>query len=410
VTRATRNLVVALALVAGAVPARAFAAAPSSTPTTTKSTQTTSTQSQLDNLSKKIVEASREETTLIKKLDDANAKKVSTAARIAQIEKELPAAQASLDDASKKLAAVDAELAVAEEELAQARAHLKAGTNALKQRAIEAYMGRPDSSVMAVGVHVQTFREYVALRQYLKAVVATHVKVVNHYDDLEKAAQSLEETVARRRAEVKAQRDLVASKRNALTTAKSTQETLKAQAIAAAAEANSLLKQVRSRRAEFQAKYNQLKAQSDAIARLLKSRQSNQGPAPSGHGVLAVPIPGAPITDYFGPRVHPIFGDTRMHTGIDFGASEGTPIHAAADGVVVSAGPQGGYGNATIIDHGNSLATLYAHQSRMVVTAGQSVKRGQVIGYVGHTGYATGPHLHFEVRVDGTPVDPMKYL
>ena len=131
---------------------------------------------------------------------------------------------------------------------------------------------------------------------------------------------------------------------------------------------------------------------------------------PSGHGVLAVPIPGAPITSGFGPRVHPIYGDVRMHTGIDFGASTGTPIHAAADGVVVSAGPLGGYGNATVIDHGNGLATLYGHQSSIAVAPGQRVSRGQVIGYVGCTGLCTGPHLHFEVRVRGTPVDPMQYL
>jgi murein DD-endopeptidase MepM/ murein hydrolase activator NlpD len=131
---------------------------------------------------------------------------------------------------------------------------------------------------------------------------------------------------------------------------------------------------------------------------------------PSGHGVLAVPIPGAPITSGFGPRVHPIYGDVRMHTGIDFGASSGTPIRAAADGVVVSAGPLGGYGNATVIDHGNGLATLYGHQSSIAVAPGQRVRRGQVIGYVGCTGLCTGPHLHFEVRVRGTPVDPMQYL
>ena len=131
---------------------------------------------------------------------------------------------------------------------------------------------------------------------------------------------------------------------------------------------------------------------------------------PSGHGVLSVPIPGAPITSGFGPRVHPIYGDVRMHTGIDFGASMGTPIRAAADGIVVSAGPFGGYGNATVIDHGNGLATMYAHQSQIIVSAGQRVSRGQVIGYVGSTGFSTGPHLHFEVRVQGTPVDPMQYL
>src|SRR5207244_13313636 len=161
---------------------------------------------------------------------------------------------------------------------------------------------------------------------------------------------------------------------------------------------------------EFQAQLLALQRQSDALAAQLRARQSGQVLVPSGHGVLSVPIPGAPITSGFGPRVHPIYGDVRMHTGIDFGAGYGTPIHAAADGVVMSAGALGGYGNATVIDHGNGLATLYAHQSGMLVAPGQRVSRGQVIGYVGCTGLCTGPHLHFEVRVRGTPVDPMQYL
>jgi murein DD-endopeptidase MepM/ murein hydrolase activator NlpD len=393
--------VVALALVAGAVPLRAMAA---TTPTTAPNS------AQLANLSSKIAEASREEAALIGKLDAANAKKAASAKRIAELDKELPAVQASLDEASARLSVVDGELRIAEDALARADAQLRAGKDALKRRAIEAYIGQPDAATMSIGAKVKSFREYAALHQYLGAVIAVHTKIVGHYDSLQHEAASLRETVARRRAEAQSQRDLVARQKNALAAAIAGQQKARADAAAAAIDATNLLKQVRSRRAEFQAQYNALKAQSDAIARLLKSRQSGQADAPSGHGVLAYPIPGAPITDYFGPRVHPIFGDTRMHTGIDFGASEGTPIHAAADGVVVSAGVQGGYGNATIIDHGNSLATLYAHQSSMIVSAGQSVKRGQVIGYVGHTGYATGPHLHFEVRVDGTPVDPMKYL
>jgi murein DD-endopeptidase MepM/ murein hydrolase activator NlpD len=401
VIRATRIFLIALALVAGGVPLRAFAAP---TPTTAPSSQ-----SQLTNLSNKIAEASREEVALIKKLDAANSKKADTARRIVELDQQVPAVQAALDVAAQKLGVVDGELAVAEASLARATAQLGAGKNALKQRAIDAYIGRPDAGMMSVGLHVTTFREFVALRQYLNAVIETHAKVVDHYDDLQKSAAALQETVARRRAEAKAQRDVVARQKTTLTTALAAQQHSRSDAASAAAEAAELLKEVRSRRAEFQAKYNQLKAQSDAIARLLKSRQGGQS-APVGSGVLSAPIPGAPITDKFGPRVHPIFGDVRMHTGIDYGASEGTPIHAAADGVVVSAGPQGGYGNATIIDHGNTLATLYAHQSRMVVSAGQTVKRGQVIGYVGHTGFATGPHLHFEVRVNGTPVDPMKYL
>jgi murein DD-endopeptidase MepM/ murein hydrolase activator NlpD len=95
---------------------------------------------------------------------------------------------------------------------------------------------------------------------------------------------------------------------------------------------------------------------------------------------------------------------------MDIGAGSGTPIGAAGNGTVISAGWRGGYGNAVIIDHGGGIATLYAHQSRLGVSVGQSVSQGQIIGYVGSTGYSTGPHLHWEVRVNGSPVNPRGYI
>jgi murein DD-endopeptidase MepM/ murein hydrolase activator NlpD len=112
----------------------------------------------------------------------------------------------------------------------------------------------------------------------------------------------------------------------------------------------------------------------------------------------------APITSPFGWR----WG--RMHEGIDLGAAYGTPIAAAAAGAVIYAGWEGGYGNLVVIDHGGGLATAYGHQSRIAVSVGQQVAQGQIIGYVGSTGHSTGPHLHFEVRVNGQPVDPLGYL
>ena len=148
---------------------------------------------------------------------------------------------------------------------------------------------------------------------------------------------------------------------------------------------------------------------SDHLAELLRARQAGETATPARRGLFARPVDG-PITSGFGPRVHPIFGDVRMHTGVDFGVAAGTPIRAAGDGVVVLAGPYGGYGNATVIDYGNALATLYGHQSALLVAPGDRVTRGQVIGRSGCTGYCTGPHLHFEVRVYGTPVDPLPYL
>jgi murein DD-endopeptidase MepM/ murein hydrolase activator NlpD len=99
-----------------------------------------------------------------------------------------------------------------------------------------------------------------------------------------------------------------------------------------------------------------------------------------------------------------------LHPGIDIGVGMGTPIHAAAAGVVLIASYDGGYGNLVVLDNGGSISTAYAHQSAMAVTVGQRVSQGEVIGYVGSTGFSTGPHLHFEVRVNGTPVDPLGYL
>ena len=115
------------------------------------------------------------------------------------------------------------------------------------------------------------------------------------------------------------------------------------------------------------------------------------------------------ITSGFGWRRHPIYGSSRMHTGLDLDADSGDPIYAAAGGVVVSAGWRGGYGNCVIIDHGD-IATLYGHMSSISVGTGEAVTQGSRVGAVGSTGASTGPHLHFEVRINGEPVDPVPYL
>jgi murein DD-endopeptidase MepM/ murein hydrolase activator NlpD len=127
-----------------------------------------------------------------------------------------------------------------------------------------------------------------------------------------------------------------------------------------------------------------------------------QGGTPSAAGLIW-PVNG-PVTSPFGMR----WG--RMHEGIDIGVGYGTPIHAAAAGVVVWAGWLGGYGNLVVIDHGNGLSTAYGHQEQVAVSYGQHVDQGQVVGYVGCTGHCFGPHVHFEVRINGSPVDPLGYL
>jgi murein DD-endopeptidase MepM/ murein hydrolase activator NlpD len=151
-----------------------------------------------------------------------------------------------------------------------------------------------------------------------------------------------------------------------------------------------------------------LQAASARIAAQIRAAQARNSPStgptqtPSNAGLIW-PVQG-PVTSPFGWR----WG--RMHEGIDIGVGYGTPIHAAAGGTVIYCGWEEGYGNFVVIDHGGNLATAYGHQSSIAVTCGQQVNQGDVIGYVGCTGHCFGPHLHFEVRVNGNPVDPLGYL
>jgi murein DD-endopeptidase MepM/ murein hydrolase activator NlpD len=122
-------------------------------------------------------------------------------------------------------------------------------------------------------------------------------------------------------------------------------------------------------------------------------------------GVLQRPVPGVVSSD-FGLRRHPILGYTRMHKGLDFTAGYGTPILAATDGVVAAAGWAGGYGQQVRLSHAGGITTSYSHMSRIIAEPGSHVRQGQLIGYVGSSGLSTGPHLHYELHVNGVPVDP----
>lgn len=139
---------------------------------------------------------------------------------------------------------------------------------------------------------------------------------------------------------------------------------------------------------------------------------SSSAPPPSSAALPAVLDLPAPehVTSAFGPRIHPIEGAPKYHTGVDLRAPEGSPILAAQSGIVKSAGQRGGYGNAVEIDHGDGMSTLYAHASELLVVPGEKVRQGQAIARSGDSGHTTGPHLHFEVRVNDRPVDPTRAL
>jgi murein DD-endopeptidase MepM/ murein hydrolase activator NlpD len=233
-------------------------------------------------------------------------------------------------------------------------------------------------------------------------------------------------------------RRVYAADQTALVTLKETKKTIEAKKLAAETQRNQialltqqlmmqkatienqaqteqvLVKRLRNDREALTAALQQLELESDKIGQNIQQRLAARIAFPNavflpGTGQMLLPAEG-PITSGFGWRIHPILGTSRLHNGIDFGADYGSLIRAADNGVVISAEWTGGYGNTVIIDHGNGLTTLYGHASELYVMAGQSVQKGQPVAAVGSTGLSTGPHLHFEVRQAGEPIDPLPFL
>jgi murein DD-endopeptidase MepM/ murein hydrolase activator NlpD len=209
------------------------------------------------------------------------------------------------------------------------------------------------------------------------------------------------QVISARTAQTRDVRDELVGARNDLTTTRQQKVTDLSQLSAAARAEAEEIDSLQAASAAIGERIRRAQAQRAAAAQSTGTQSGSQS-TPSSSGFIW-PASG-PVTSPFGWR----WG--RMHEGIDIGAPYGSAIRAAASGTVIYCGWESGYGNLTVIDHGGSLATAYGHQSSIAVTCGQQVSQGQVIGYVGSTGHSTGPHLHFEVRVNGSPVDPMGYL
>jgi murein DD-endopeptidase MepM/ murein hydrolase activator NlpD len=365
---------------------------------------------QISTLREQVEEASAEESDLLGQLDDVQATRSKLDREVGTLDSKIDLVQHAVDEAAHAFDDLSAQLVTAQLKLTIATDEQTAAKNELRDRAVEAYIHRPELGAAGLIMHAGTLRALAASKGYYRAVINQQKIALDRYTKLKEETAALRQSVEDKRDEARRQQDAIVSQRQQLEGVRAERETVRQQVLTEEQQQEQLLSQIQAKKAEFQTQIAALQAESSAITLLLQGLQTGQVAIPAGSGRLALPIPGARITSTFGPRMHPIFHEVRMHTGVDFGAAAGTPIRAAADGVVLYAGPRGGYGNATIIDHGASLATLTAHQSAIYVTVGQRVKRGQVIGAVGCTGFCTGPHLHFEVRVNGTPVDPMPYI
>jgi murein DD-endopeptidase MepM/ murein hydrolase activator NlpD len=382
------------------------------------------------------------------KLDDIRQKQTETTTEIQAAEQELLGIRdqrqqlevslaqftAALADANAKLAATQAESdRLANEAIAlqmqidDTQQKLERARTAARRSAVVLYLRSDSAAMLDLIGSADGSGSVVEGRQYLKHINGKRHAIADRVSALRSELNDQAAQLAENRHAADAARDQAAAQQAQVATLQAQLQQAYDAAVTTdviyTGKRDNLVAQKAQLDAEFQAESDRIAAELAAAAAAEaaaaaaaananggsgSASASNQGPM--GNGTFARPIPGAAITSGFGYRTDPITGAQGLHSGIDFGASCGTPIMAAGSGTVLSAGWNGGYGNATIINHGGGLATLYGHQSQIGVSVGESVSQGEVIGYVGTTGRSTGCHLHFEVRVNGNPVDPSGYL
>jgi murein DD-endopeptidase MepM/ murein hydrolase activator NlpD len=362
----------------------------------------------IERLRDQITEAKQRENVLTADMAAASEQIDAIAGRVDELGSVVAALEAELDRHRARLAELRELIARQTRILAVLERNERIAEQRLADRVVEIYTtGRPSS--LEVLLSVSSLDDLITQLEYL--------------DDIAQRDQQIADEVAEGRRELAAERRRTEEIKaeEARTTAELAARTAEQrlalgelvarrdELVAAQADREVLLGSVREERREAQEDVEALEQASAELADQIRAAQASGAPGvTSGGGArpssgLAWPVSG-PITSSFGYR----WG--RLHAGVDIGVGYGTPIHAAASGTVIHAGWLGGYGNLVVVDHGDGLSTAYAHQQRIYVSVGQGVAQGDVLGEVGNTGYSFGPHLHFEVRVNGGPVDPLGYL
>lgn len=362
-------------------------------------------QSQLEAKQQKLEEVGERKgvlTTTISRfgeeIDQLTGEVAAIRTREAAVRARLEAKQAELDEAV-------AELDVARDRLEELRSRLKRALVALRERLVAMYeTGSPD--VLSVIVGSSGVDDLAARAEYLDRLHGMDEAVVGRVRELRDQVKRIVKRLRGAKERIEAARDAIASERRALGTARAALQSRQRQLVDARGQREAALEQISEHEQELHGHIAEIQGELAAQLAGTGATPLPAGPIVGGSGGLIWPVNG-PVVSGFGMR----WG--RMHEGVDIAVPEMTPIRAAASGTVLatqSDAESGGYGNFTCLDHGGGLSTCYAHQSSFAVAAGQAVSQGDIIGYTGCTGHCLGPHLHFEVRINGSPTDPMGYL
>ena len=368
-----------------------------------------------DELAQKIKDAQAE-------YNQASAAAKKAASALQSVKTKLPAAQAKLASANAKLAtsrAADrkaaAALAAAIAEDRRLQGEIVATENKIKD--MEGKVSNLARRLYTQGgtfVELEIVLESKDPSEFTERLAAVDAVARSSNESLMDMANAKAD-LALAKVKAEKQREIVNAKRQEAKTLLAAADAAQNEAEAAKREVDALvaqraaaLKVAENEKAKALRELNELKAEQKALlAKAKKGANVFAGPGPSG---LYWPIPNASTSGQIGWRTHPVYGYRSCHTGIDLRAGYGTPIRSAADGIVIDVASGGAYGRRTLISHGGGMTTMYAHQSRIIVKEGERVNKGEIIGYVGSTGYSSGPHLHWEVHLNGVPRNPMGWF
>jgi murein DD-endopeptidase MepM/ murein hydrolase activator NlpD len=353
--------------------------------------------------------------TLTHRANDLFAQLQDTNQQLAATQRRLDSLGLQLISARAKLAAIDSQLNVVSVALHDKSAQLEillgvleAEQVAVNQRIADIYINAPTGYSQALS-NSQDFADVVTANQFAGSIIRNDANTMLKLEQTKGQVEGQRNDIATHQAAIVKARNAQAAELQQIADIQAQQAGARAQQHSLMAHQNHLLRMVNSQRDQYIKAIQELQRENNLLSAIIRGAQRGQRVIQGVGGYLKWPVSG-PITSPFGWRTHPIYGYRSFHTGIDIGVPMGTIVKAARYGKVIYTGWNGAFGLVVIIDHGNSLATMYAHLSRVFVSPGQQVRTLQSIAASGSTGWSTGPHLHFQVDLQGQPVNPLSWL
>ncbi len=376
-------------------------------PINTAEDELESINNQIEENQQKTEEVKRKESNLLKEISDVDGKLRVSEDELVELNDQLNETVNKCEEVEGELDITQKELQKIERELEELEREVDRQKNVLDDRLINAYK-QGELIYLEVVLDANDFSDLLNRLFFISLIANQDAALLSNIELTKKETDAKKLKVKEHKDEITEKRNVLDKEEVRLKSLKSTEELKEKEIQSERDNKKKLLEKVYLDKIALKEAEEELKKSSQEITEYIKRLEGNLNPS-QNVGSLQWPTVG-PVTSGFGMRWHPILHVYRMHTGIDIGAPYGQKIVAAQNGTVIFVGWKGGYGRTLMIAHGEQIITLYAHTSTIYVYEGQEVSKGQKVAAIGVTGYSTGPHLHFEVRVKGEPKNPMNWF